>query len=229
MPPRLDDKSVIAALREVRHEWEIRDTWRWANPTKKAFTYRAQTHSICIQARLDWIYISKKAEPFTFDWEIKELAIPTDHAMVSVRYAPKEAPRIRKGWWTLPLYLLNNKTLVEKITKHGIVLQSNIMRDQIEHTNRQIANTQTHWEAYKNSIHKLAKEAAKECYHKITSCIKAIVLWTATMRPLSESCKPLQYKQDWGCLITTYCTIPPSVWCHHLLMTDCTCDVSSSI
>jgi len=27
MPPRLDDESVIAALREVRHKWEIRDTW----------------------------------------------------------------------------------------------------------------------------------------------------------------------------------------------------------
>jgi hypothetical protein len=31
-----------------------------------------------------------------------------------------------------------------------------------------------HWEAYKNSIHKLAKEAVKACYHKITSRIKAI-------------------------------------------------------
>jgi len=43
MPPRLDDQSVIAALRGVRHEWNIRDTWHWANPTKIAFTYKAQT------------------------------------------------------------------------------------------------------------------------------------------------------------------------------------------
>ena len=27
MPPKLDDKSAIAALREVRHEWDISDTW----------------------------------------------------------------------------------------------------------------------------------------------------------------------------------------------------------
>ena len=44
-PPKLDDKTMIAALREVRQEWNIRDTWRWANPTENAFTYRAQTHS----------------------------------------------------------------------------------------------------------------------------------------------------------------------------------------
>ena len=31
-----------------------------------------------------------------------------------------------------------------------------------------------HWEAYKNSIHKMAKDTAKECYYKIASCIKAI-------------------------------------------------------
>jgi len=43
MPHKHDNKSAIAALREVRHEWDIRDTWRWANPTENAFTYRAQT------------------------------------------------------------------------------------------------------------------------------------------------------------------------------------------
>jgi exonuclease III len=31
MPPRLDNESTVAALREVRHEWDIRDTWRQAN------------------------------------------------------------------------------------------------------------------------------------------------------------------------------------------------------
>jgi len=63
---------------------------------------------------------------------------------------------------------------MEKLAEQGISLQSKIMRDRIERTDRQIANTQTHWEAYKNSIHETAKEVAKECYHKITSHIKAI-------------------------------------------------------
>jgi len=123
---------------------------------------------------LDCIYISRKVEPFTFDWGIQESAIPTDHTMVSVRYAPKEAPHIGKGRWTLPLSLLNYEKLVEKITEQGIIFQTKVTRDRIERTDRQTANTQMHWEAYKNSIHKLTKEAAKECYYKITSCIKAI-------------------------------------------------------
>jgi hypothetical protein len=70
---------------------------------ENAFTYRAQTHAECIQARLDRIYIAARIKQQTFGWEIKESAILTDHSMVTVRYAPKEAPFIGKGRWTLPL------------------------------------------------------------------------------------------------------------------------------
>jgi len=94
--------------------------------------------------------------------------------MVSVRYAPRDAPQIGKGRWTLPLSLLNNEKLLGKITERGIIFQAETTRDWLEQTDRQTANIQTHWEAYKNSIHKLAKEAAKECYHKITSHITVL-------------------------------------------------------
>jgi exonuclease III len=53
MPPRLDDESAVVALREVRHKWDIRDSWRQVNPTENTFTYRAQIWSKQIQARLD--------------------------------------------------------------------------------------------------------------------------------------------------------------------------------
>ena len=174
MPPKLDDETAIAALRDVQHKWEMRDTWRWANPTENAFTYRAQTHNEWIQARLDRIYISKRAEPFTFDWEIKETPIPTDHAMVSVRYAPHKAPYVGKGRWMLPLSLLYNERLLERIAERGSKLLADATRDRIEQTDRQTANVQMHWEAFSSSIPKLAKDIAKECYHKITSQIKAI-------------------------------------------------------
>jgi len=45
MPPKLDNKAVIAALRDVQHEWNMRDTWHWANPTENVFMYRAQTQN----------------------------------------------------------------------------------------------------------------------------------------------------------------------------------------
>jgi len=169
MPPKLDDEIAIATLRDVRHEWDMRDTWRWANPMESMFTYRAQMHNEQIQARLDHIYISKKAKPFTFDWEIKESPIPTDHTMVSVRYAPREALYIGKGHWMLPLSLLHNKNLLERVAERGTKFMADTTRDQIEQMDQWIANIQTHWETYSKSIPKIVKEIAKECYHKVTS------------------------------------------------------------
>lgn len=53
MPPKLDDKAAVTALRDLRHEWDMCDIWRQANPTEHAFTYRAQTPTGRIQVRLD--------------------------------------------------------------------------------------------------------------------------------------------------------------------------------
>jgi 1,4-alpha-glucan branching enzyme len=81
---------------------------------------------------------------------------------------------VGKGRWTLPLALLNNEKLLEKLAKQGTILQSNLTRDQIKHTDQQTTNPQMHWEAYKNSIHRMAKEIVKECYYKIMSHIIVI-------------------------------------------------------
>jgi len=49
--------------------------------------------------------------------------------MVSVRYAPRDAPQIGKGRWTLPLSLLNNEKLLGKIAEQGIISQAEMTRD----------------------------------------------------------------------------------------------------
>jgi len=64
--------------------------------------------------------------------------------------------------------------MIENIANQGIRLQSDVTKHRIERTDRRIENTQTLWEDYKKDIAKLAKETTKECYHKITSRIKAI-------------------------------------------------------
>ena len=128
----------------------------------------------CIQARLDYIYISRKAEPYTFNLEIKESAIPTDYAIVSVRYAPKEALVISKGRWMMTLALLDNKMFMERVAEKGTKYQNRVMHDRIKCTDRNIINTQIHWESYKNTIRKIAKDIVKENYHKTMLHIKVI-------------------------------------------------------
>ena len=174
MPPRLDDDAAITALRDVRHGWNIQDAWREANPTERAFTFRAQTHNEHIKARLDRIYVAERIKQNTFGWEITESAIPSDHSMVLIRYAPKDAPFIGKGRWTLPLHLLNNESLMTKIETQGREFLSNATRIRLEQIDRRVENIQTLWETYNENIKELTKETAKETHHKIISRIKAL-------------------------------------------------------
>ena len=109
-PAHADDRAATDALRNIRHTWNVRDAWRLTYPDDKEFTYRAQVNGQQSKSRIDQIYIADRLTPLTFDWTIAPSPIPTDHWLVKVKYAPKDAPKIGKGRWTLPLHLINNKT-----------------------------------------------------------------------------------------------------------------------
>ena len=125
-PARLDDQNAIEALRDLRHAWEVHDAWRVAFPSEKTYTYRANTNGGQIKSRLDRIYVARQATPMTYDWKITPSPVPTDHWLVAVKYAPKDAPEIGKGRWTLPIRMLNDAKLIEAIIARGIRLQNDL-------------------------------------------------------------------------------------------------------
>ena len=125
-PARLDDQNAIEALRDLRHAWEVHDAWRVAFPSEKTYTYRANTNGGQIKSRLDRIYVARQATPMTYDWKITPSPVPTNHWLVAVKYAPKDAPEIGKGRWTLPIRMLNDAKLIEAIIARGIRLQNDL-------------------------------------------------------------------------------------------------------
>jgi len=173
-PPKRDDQTAIDALNEIKRDWDIHDTWRRNNPTEKVFTYHAQTHTNRIKVRLDRVYVTSEIEKLTFDWEIKETAVPTDHSMVTVRYAPKDAPFIGTGRWTAPLHTLKDEKLMKRINDKGVKLQAELTRIRVERIDREEENPQTLWETFKQEVKLAIKETEKKCHHKLTSRIKAI-------------------------------------------------------
>ena len=113
---------------KTRHAASVCDT----HLDEKAFTYRANANRSEIKSRLDRIYVTSRLTNFTFDGIITPSLVPTDHWLVVVKYAPKEAPEIGKGQWTLPLHLLENNKFMERIITCGIRLQ-----DDIENANQE--------------------------------------------------------------------------------------------
>ena len=62
--------------------------------------------------------------------------------MVMVKFAPKDAPYIGKGRWTIPLHLMNNDKFISQVAERGVKLQAEITRTRVERVDRQTQNPQ---------------------------------------------------------------------------------------
>ena len=174
LPPRLDDVNAIEALRDTRLDWGCTDAWRAANPNEREFTYRAETVNGQIKARLDRIYTSEQTTPLVYDWVTTPSPVLTDHWLIAVKYAPKEAPQIGKGRWTLPIHLLRNEKFLRETTTEGQKLQQRLEWLQQAEPDRATDNPQRAWADFKIKIRDAAKAAMKKDRYKIDSRIKAL-------------------------------------------------------
>jgi hypothetical protein len=107
---------------------------------------------------LDRIYASATRTHSLSRWEHEHTTIPSDHKMVSMLFAPLQAPHIGKGRWTWPLGLLNDDKLTLKIAELRINLQREIPSLPGDHS---MGNIQRLWEDFKQNICREAKASAK--------------------------------------------------------------------
>ena len=173
-PPHPDDRAATDALREIKLKWEIQDQWRHTHPNERLFTYRAPRENGWTQSRLDRIYAAKRHAPTIFGWNIGPTATPTDHWMVTVKYAPKDAPEIGDGRWTWPLQSLEDETLITKVAERGKVLQNSLDKLDRGETHRNETNPQNLWEEFKNEIQQIAKTHTNKARYKTASMIKQL-------------------------------------------------------
>ncbi|KAH9026276.1 Endonuclease/exonuclease/phosphatase [Lactarius deliciosus] len=133
-PAHYDNTAAIEALRNIRQCLNLQDTWCHTFPHDRTFTYRATTNGQHIKSRIDRIYTSSDAAKTTFEWSHHQTSVPTDHWLVSVRYAPTNAPYIGLGRWTVQTSELKNEDMMDPIVKRGIALQSDLNRLQCHGT-----------------------------------------------------------------------------------------------
>ena len=170
-PPHADDRAARDALRTVKQTWAIQDHWRHAYPNDRTFTYRAPRGDSWIHSRLDRIYAARRHEQTLFEWNAGPTAIPTNHWMVSVKFAPKDAPDIGKGRWTWPLQSLSDVSLIREVAKRGLTLQESLDKLDRQETSREETNPQRLWEEFKIDVQKIAKNHTKKSRHKATSMV----------------------------------------------------------
>jgi exonuclease III len=137
-PARLDNEAAIDALRDLRNTLKLQDTWRITYPTRRLFTFSSNQHSL---SRLDRVYASEDHADSLIDWDSLICQVPTDHQMVTVRFAPPDLPHIGKGRWSWPAGLITDTTLVKRTIDLGMTLQDTLetLTPRSEDHNPQIA------------------------------------------------------------------------------------------
>jgi len=125
-PPQENERAATDALRNIRLSWGVQDQWRHDNPSERLFTHKHLNNGKHEYARLDRIYSKRELANKLFDWKAKPSLVPTDHWLVAVKFAPKDAPLIGGGRWTWPLNARHDDPLIEKIIKKGIQAQIEI-------------------------------------------------------------------------------------------------------
>ncbi|KAF8262701.1 hypothetical protein EI94DRAFT_1773126 [Lactarius quietus] len=168
-PAHLDNVSAIVALRNLRQCFGVKDLWRHTYPDKRAFTYRATSHSQKIMLRLDRIYVADTTENAISSWKIKQTAVPSDHWLVAVNFAPNQAPYIGKGRWTLQTSELKNEKLTKKIINQRKQLKKDLRAIDMTLTTQDIENLQTLWASFKEDIAKIAKKHCAESEENLQS------------------------------------------------------------
>src|SRR6266850_1786257 len=173
-PARADNKSASDALRQLRLAWGMQDSWRHTFPTQREFTFRAHTNEHISESRLDRIYTSNRLDNLCFDWLHAPSPVSTDHWLVKVKYAPKDAPHVGPGRWTLPLYALENENLLCEIEKLGLTLQHHLADIHNQNIDREITNPQLLWKDFKHECKAITKKFTQKSFYKINSRISRL-------------------------------------------------------
>lgn len=173
-PAHDDDTNATNALRSLRLALNLQDSWRHTFPNDRCFTYRANTNTGPIKSRLDRIYTTSSVNDKILEWKTLLTPVPTDHSLVMSKYAPKSAPLIGKGRWTLRPHILTDIRLLAQIEDRGLQLKSDLIKLQEMGTPRETENPQTLWKGFKDDIRTLAKKSKEKAHHKITTKIKKL-------------------------------------------------------
>lgn len=141
-PAHKDPETAVRSLRDLREELNVLNTWHNDNPTTRQYTFSNSNHS---HSQIDRIYTLPQLAHSLYNWEVKITPIPTDHKLVSVRFAPPRTPYVRSGRWTWLLGLLTDQPLLQSITALGMELQHSLKTSEAQPE----TTTQKKWANFK--------------------------------------------------------------------------------
>lgn len=171
-PAREDPTEATEALDCLKQTLFMRDAWRDAFPTKRAFSYVQDATSS--MSRIDRIYMTDPLSISTRDWSITPTGIPgTDHMLTTVQVAHADAPIIGKGRWVMKSHVIRDDRFRKFVVETGAAALNEIKA--LGSRRRPETNTQTIYRTWKNKVLSYAKERDKALVPKYIMEKKVLV------------------------------------------------------
>ncbi|KAI5836481.1 DNase I-like protein, partial [Schizophyllum commune Tattone D] len=171
-------QSCLQALHDFKNTFHLIDGWREINPDTKMYTHEYNGGG---RARLDRIHVTKAILERSHSWLSDSVGSLTDHDLVSYVMTSENVPYIGKGRWAIPLYLLTNQRLLDRICEKGKDMQQELERGQ--HGDWRSRSPQTLWIDFKENISTMARDVAKIAIPRLD---KEIGQWTARLKAVEN-------------------------------------------
>ncbi|KAG1789814.1 Endonuclease/exonuclease/phosphatase [Suillus plorans] len=171
LPPKADPPGPSTLLHELKTHLHLKDGWRHENPDSLIYTFAQSALQGGSQSRINHIYLDSELLPYSKEWDVSPPGIHTDHQLVSARISSKRMPYVGKGRWSLPLYVLKDEELGDKILDLGRTLHCEINESKDQHTNE--LNLQTAFSLFKQETIKLCRTTAKKLIPKKKNKLRA--------------------------------------------------------
>ncbi|KIJ44536.1 hypothetical protein M422DRAFT_252146 [Sphaerobolus stellatus SS14] len=106
------------ALSKFKALFTLLDGWCHENPGTIAHTWHQCRWDLHLG--LDRIYINSENFKHSCNWSISPTPIDTDHDLVNVRIFNTAMPYVGRGQWTIPLFTLQDKKIMDVICDKGM-------------------------------------------------------------------------------------------------------------
>ncbi|KAJ7018662.1 Endonuclease/exonuclease/phosphatase [Mycena alexandri] len=168
LPHHKDGHAVTEAMLKFKSKLNLQDGWRQTFPDVKGYTFLQNATGS--QSRIDRILVTENVLKNSFDWTIESPGIHTDHQLLSMKYSDPKMPFIGKGRWVLPLRLLKDKEVMERVYALGKELEARLETTNDNRTAEE--NPQTIWKSFKDEITNLFRERDKVLVPKMDKDIR---------------------------------------------------------
>ena len=124
LPAHRDSAQAVDKFVDFKDMHALRDSWRHQNPSDVCYTYTQEATQS--RSRIDRIYTTQPIYAHSRNWSVDHTPIRTDHCLVSMEFANPGAPFIGKGRWSIPLYLIKHRKVIQFIEELGTQLEKDM-------------------------------------------------------------------------------------------------------